>query len=79
MQRYANVPKTFRECLTLCRYISNFNYTHIFIYLFVHVLDIVMDLPIGHWLLTHAVQIVHLLCLKIVTTIIKGIGWLITL
>ncbi len=45
MQRYANVLKTFRECLTFCQYISSFNYTHIFIYFFVHVLDIVMDLP----------------------------------
>ena len=76
--RYANVLKTFRECLTLCWYISNFNYNHIFIFS-VHVLDVVMNLPIGHRLRTHAVQIVHLLCLIIVTTMIKSIWWLITL
>ncbi len=55
-----------------------FNYTHIFIFS-VQVLDIVMNLPIGHGLPTHVVQIVHLLCLIIMTTMIKGIWWLIYL
>ncbi len=45
----------------------------------VHILDIVMNLPIWHGLPTRAVQIVHLPCLIIVTTMIKGIWRLITL
>ncbi len=67
----------FEEGLKFCRYISYFNYTRLFNFS-VHVFDIVMNLPIAHRLpkSLHAVQIVHLLCAIIVTTMMKGIWWL---